>query len=126
MQKVACPTMIVKSPSSTPNGSGRLRNVAFSAIPVTIPGNASGRMTRKEMPSRPKKRWRATANATHVPSRSAIAVAPSAAFNDTRRASRTPGLSIALPNHFVVRPGIGHTSVRRGLNAYRTMTSSGR
>ena len=109
--------MIVKSPSSTPNGSGRLRNVAFSAIPVTIPGNASGRMTRKEIASRPKNRWRATANAAHEPSRSAIAVAPSAAFNETKSASRTPGLSIALPNHLSVRPGIGHTSVRRVLNA---------
>ncbi len=56
MQKVACPTMIVKRPSSTPNGSGRLRNVAFSAIPVTIPGSAIGRMTRNEIASRPKNR----------------------------------------------------------------------
>ena len=96
--------MIVKRPSSTPNGSGRFRNVAFSAIPVTIPGSAIGRMTRNAIASRPKKRYRATASAASVPSSSAIAVAPRAAFSETRSASRTPGLSIAFPNHFVVRP----------------------
>ena len=117
MQKVACPTMIVKRPRSTPNGSGRLRKVAFSAIPVTIPGNAIGRMTRNEIASRPKNRYRATAIAASEPSTSAIAVAPSAAFSETRSASRTPGLSIARPNHFVVKPSIGHTSDRLSLNA---------
>ena len=30
--------------------------VELSAIPVTIPGSAIGRMTRKEIVSRPKKR----------------------------------------------------------------------
>ena len=44
-------------------------------------------------------------------------VAPSAAFSETRSASRTPGLSIARPNHFVVKPSIGHTSDRLSLNA---------
>ena len=90
MQKVACPTMIVKSPRSTPNGSGRLRKVAFSAIPVTIPGSAIGRMTRNEIASRPKKRCRATAIAASEPSTSAIAVAPSAAFSgDEQRVAHT-------------------------------------
>ena len=56
MQNVAWPTMIVNRPSPTPNGSSTSRNVAFSAIPVTIPGSASGRMTRNEIASRPKKR----------------------------------------------------------------------
>ena len=39
-----------------PTGSSTVRKVAFSAIPVTIPGSASGRMTRNETVSRPKKR----------------------------------------------------------------------
>ena len=56
MQKVAWPTITVKSPSPTPNGSKMERKVAFSAIPVTIPGSAIGRMTRNETVSRPKKR----------------------------------------------------------------------
>ena len=110
--------MIVKRPRSTPNGSGRLRKVVFSAMPVTIPGSAIGRMTRNEIASRPKKRCRATASAASEPSRSAIAVAPSAAFTERSSASRTPGLSsTARPNHFVVRPGIGQTSERRSLKA---------
>ncbi len=117
MQKVACPTMIVKSPRSTPNGSGRLRKVAFSAIPVTIPGSAIGSTTRNETASRPKKRCRATASATSDPSTSASAVAPSAACSDVQSASRTPGLSIARPNHSVVSPWIGQTSERRSLKA---------
>jgi len=109
--------MIVKRPSSTPNGSGRLRKVAFSAIPVTIPGSAIGRMIRNETASRPKKRWRETAIAASEPSTSAIAVAPAAAFSETRSASRTPGLSIARPNQRVVSPSIGQTSERRSLKA---------
>ena len=54
MQNVACPTMIVNSPSRTPNGASTSRNVAFSAMPVTIPGSASGSTTRNEIVSRPK------------------------------------------------------------------------
>ena len=56
MQNVAWPTMIVNSPSATPNGSSTSRNVAFSAMPVTMPGSAIGRITRNEIVSRPKKR----------------------------------------------------------------------
>ena len=56
MQKVAWPTITVNSPSSTPNGSSTSRNVALSAMPVTMPGSAIGRITRNETASRPKKR----------------------------------------------------------------------
>ena len=48
--------MTVNRPSPMPNGSSTSRNVAFSAMPVTMPGSASGRMTRNEIVSRPKKR----------------------------------------------------------------------
>ena len=117
MQNVAWPTMIVKRPSSTPNGSGRLRKVALSAIPVTIPGSAIGRMTRNEIVSRPKKRWRATASAASVPSRSAIAVAPSAALSDIRE--RVPHARVVdrPPEPLVVRPWIGQTSDAASLKA---------
>ena len=56
MQNMAWPTMIVNSPSEIPNGSSTSRKVAFSAMPVTIPGSASGRITTNEIVSRPKKR----------------------------------------------------------------------
>jgi hypothetical protein len=60
-----------------------------------------------------------------VPSSSAIAVAPHAAFKETSSASRAPWLSHALPNHSVVSPGIGHVWMRDSLNAYSTMIASG-
>ena len=113
MQNVAWPTITVNSPSPMPNGVSTSRNVAFSAMPVTMPGSAIGSTTRNEIVSRPKKRWRATANAASVPSSSAISVAPVAAFIDVSSASRTPGLWNALSNHSSVKPGIGHFSVRR-------------
>ena len=105
MQNVAWPTMTVNRPSSMPSGDSTSRNVALSAMPVTIPGSASGSTTRNEIVSRPKKRWRATANDASVPSTSAIAVAPMAAFSDIHSASRTPGLWNALSNHSSVSPG---------------------
>ena len=51
MQNVAWPMTIVSSPSERPI----VLNVAFSAIPVTIPGSAIGRMMKNEIVSRPKK-----------------------------------------------------------------------
>ena len=39
-----------------PSGSSTVLKVAFSAMPVTIPGSAIGRMTRNEIVSRPKNR----------------------------------------------------------------------
>ena len=49
--------------------------VELSAIPVTMPGSAMGRMTRNETASRPKNRNRATPRAARLPSTSAIDVA---------------------------------------------------
>ena len=51
-------------------------NVAFSAMPVTMPGSVIGSTTSRLTTSRPKNRYRCTANAAMVPSTSAIAVAP--------------------------------------------------
>ena len=53
MQNVAWPMMTVSRPSDTPS---TCVNVAFSAMPVTMPGSAIGRTTRNETASRPKKR----------------------------------------------------------------------
>ena len=50
MQNVAWPMTIVKSPSGTPS----VANVVDSAIPVTMPGRAIGRITTNEIVSRPK------------------------------------------------------------------------
>ena len=52
MQKVAWPMAIVSRPSDTPSTCVK---VELSAMPVTIPGNAIGRMTRNDTASRPKK-----------------------------------------------------------------------
>ena len=50
MQNVAWPMMIVISPNSTPN----VWNVELRAMPVTTPGRAIGRISRKLTVSRPK------------------------------------------------------------------------
>ena len=99
--------------------------VLLSATPVTIPGSAIGRMTRKEIVSRPKKRWRATASEASVPSSSAIAVAASPTLTVVSTASLTPGSFTATPNQWVVRCSGGHFSVMPPLNAYRATTNSG-
>ena len=52
----------------------KLKN-EFSAIPVTMPGSANGRMSMRLMASRPKKVSRCMANAAKEPNTSAIAVA---------------------------------------------------
>ena len=114
MQKVAWPTMTVNSVRSTPSTCVK---VAFSAMPVTMPGSAIGSSTRNEIVLRPKKRWRETAIAARVPSTIAIAVAPSPALSEVQRASRTPVLSKAFPNHSSVRPSIGQDCERDSLKA---------
>ena len=54
------------------------------AMPVMIPGRASGRTRKTEMPSRPKKWNRPTAAAAIEPSTSATSVATSATWTDRR------------------------------------------
>ena len=98
--------MIVVSPNCGPvmwNGPMSMPSAAvfiaeLSAIAVTIPGSAIGRTRAKLIPSRPKNRWRWTANAAAVPRMSATTVAPSAASTDVRNDSRTWRFSRAASN----------------------------
>ena len=113
MQKVAWATITVKRLRSIPNTWVK---VLLSATPVTIPGSAIGRITRNEIVSRPKNRWRATASEARVPSTSAIAVAASPALIEVQKASLAV-LSIALGNHSRVRAGGGHSRILLALNA---------
>src|SRR6478672_8493459 len=113
MQKVAWATITVKRERSMPNTWVK---VLLSATPVTIPGRAIGRMTMKEIVSRPKKRWRATASEARVPSTSASAVATSATLIEVQNASLAV-LSIALGNHSKVSPGGGHSRILLALKA---------
>ena len=105
MQKVAWPTITVSRLRLTPSTWVK---VLLRATPVTIPGRAIGRITRKEIVSRPKKRWRPTASAARLPRTSAIAVATMPASIEVSSASRADSLSNALLNHSKVRPGGGH------------------
>src|SRR5262245_10691128 len=79
----------------------------FKAIPVMIPGRASGRTNTNETASCPKNLWRESANAASEPRTSAIAVAVRPALTDSQSASRTSSSRQASPNHFVVKPGMG-------------------
>src|SRR6059058_2267938 len=112
MQNVAWPMMIVVSEKLTlPNAKNE-----FSAIPVMIPGSASGRTKTNEIASRPKKRKRCTANAASEPSASARKVAISAALTDSHSASRMSWLENVDENHFVDSPSSGQPCTLDGLN----------
>ena len=80
-------------------------------------GRAIGRITRKEIVSRPKKRWRATASAASVPRTRAITVANSPAFSEVKKASRAASSLNAWLNQWVVQPGGGHSRIRLELKA---------
>src|SRR3989442_7392787 len=105
MQKVEWPITIVQS-EGVRWWTGFCPKNELSAIPVTTPGRAIGRTSRKVIASRPKKRKRLTAVAAAVPSTSATAVATPAALSESLSASRASGLFQAEWNHFVVKPAI--------------------
>src|SRR5919112_523902 len=114
MQKVAWPTITVKRLSGTLR---TLVKVLEMATPVTIPGRAIGRITRKEIVSRPKKRWRATARAARVPSTRAIEPAIRPALIEVTKASRAASSLKAWLNQWVVKPGGGHSRILLELKA---------
>src|ERR1700687_1966494 len=113
MQKVAWPTMIVQRERVTPP---KLKN-ALSAIPVMIPGSASGSTKRRLTVSRPKKDDRLIAKAAQDPRTRATAVAARPAWTESSSAVRTFGSFHVAPNHLVVRPGMGQLSMFDVLNA---------
>src|SRR5258705_13755047 len=98
MQNVVCPMMIVVSDNVT---LLKLKN-DWSAIPVMMPGSASGSTSNSDTASRPKKRKRCTANAANEPSASAMNVAASPAFTDNHSESRTSWSCHATLNQWVV------------------------
>src|SRR5919198_3494202 len=106
MQNVEWPITIVQS-DGLRWWTGLWPKKELSAIPVTTPGSAIGRTSRKLIASRPKKRNRLTAAAAAVPSTSATAVASPPAFNESTSAARASSLSQAARNHFVLKPAIG-------------------
>src|SRR5579871_6803965 len=113
MQKVACPITIVRSDRLTPT----YWNAELSAIPVMMPGSASGSTSTSDTASRPKKRKRWTPKAAAEPSVSATAVANAPAFSESQSAERTWGSFHATVSHFVDRPLIGHVWMFELLNA---------
>ncbi len=114
MQKVAWPTITVKRLSGTPRTWVK---VLLSATPVTIPGSAIGRITRNEIVSRPKKRWRATASEARVPRTSAIAVAASPTLIEVTKRVARPASFERLPNQWVVQLGGGQSRILLELKA---------
>src|SRR3954453_17906141 len=113
MQNVAWPTTIANRPS----GSDVVENVVLSPTPGTMPGGAIGSRMTNEIPSRPRKPYRAIARETSVPRSTARAVAPSAATTDVRNASRRPLFAIASPIQRNEKPLGGHADVPFELNA---------
>src|SRR3954447_22642519 len=113
MQKVAWPITIVQYERlMLQNWKNEL-----SAMPVMIPGSASGSTSSSETDSRPKKRKRCRPNAAAVPSSSATVVATNAALSESQNAWRISWLCHVLENHLVDRPLSGHPCTFEGLNA---------
>src|SRR5262249_46695484 len=100
-----------------PNGKPIVPKVVLRAIPVTMPGNAIGRITANEIVSRPKNWFRATAIDASVPRARAMAVAPSATPMEVTNAARRPVFSNASTTHWVVKPVGGQADVPLALNA---------
>ena len=114
--------MTVTKPSVTPSAEV---NVAFSAIPVTMPGSVIGNTTRKLTVFRPKNSYRWTANAAIVPNTRAIAVAPRPTTTEFTSDFHMPSLFQASTHHAHVNPVGGNANVREELNALRTTRSKG-
>ena len=121
-QKVAWPTMIV----NRPNGISNVTNVVRSAMPVTTPGSAIGRMNRNEIVWRPKNEYRWTASAASVPRTSARAVATVATMIELTNAEMRVGFDAASPNHLNVKPVGGQAWERLSLKARTARIPSGR
>src|SRR3954469_16067124 len=121
MQNVVCPMMMVTVPSWIPV---KEKN-EFSAIPVRMPGSASGSTSRNEMASRPKKANLLSAYAVAEPSSMASAVAITPTRSDSRNALRTWLSCQATANQCSEKPAIGQLSMFEELNAYSTIKMIG-
>src|SRR5665213_3421432 len=121
MQNVACPITIVVSEKFTPV---KVMN-ELSAIPVMIPGRASGRTKIKEIASRPKNLKRCTTNAAIDPRAMAMAVENRPARTDSHSAWRISSLCHVDENHLVDRPAIGQLCTLEELNAYTAISAIG-
>src|SRR5260370_40977942 len=115
MQKVVCPVTIVQIESEMP----LKRKKSLSAIPVMIPGRASGSTKRKLTASLPKNVVRWMAKAAHDPRMSASAVAVSAAWIESLSEVRPSASFHVAANHLSVRPGMGQLSMFDVVTAYR-------
>src|SRR5213596_691764 len=124
MQKVEWPITIVQS-EGVRWWTGFCPKNELSAMPVTTPGKAIGRTSRKVTASRPKNLKRLTAAAAAVPSTSATVVASTAAFSESTSASRASWSCHAKLNHFVLKPAIGQLWMFDELNAYTKISTSG-
>src|SRR5215472_6056566 len=113
MQNVVCPMTMVQNDSEMLT---KVKNEA-SAIPVMIPGSASGRTSRKEIASRPKNLKRYRAYATADPRSRAIAVATRPTLTDSSSALRTAGSCHATLNQCREKLEMGQLSTTEPLNA---------
>ena len=118
--------MTVNRPKFTPSGCSVVVIALDSAMPVTMPGSAIGSTMRIDTASRPKNRYRATANDAIVPSTSATAVAPSAGLHGggQRRPARR-GCARRGSTTRRSSPLGGQPNVRSVLNDEISTTSSG-
>src|SRR5574343_1665222 len=123
MQNVAWPVTMVSMPDSSPASL----NADSSAMPVTMPGKAIGRMNSSVIVSLPKKAARYSAAEARVPSSIASAVACAATSTDSHTAARTSSRANALANHSRVKPCSWKLNeLASVLKAYIAMTAIGK
>ena len=96
-------------------------------MPVMIPGSAIGITSSTVMLSLPRKLPRAMPSAVSEPRMIANNVATAATDNDRRIDAQMSDRANAASNQCSVSPGGGNSYVRSAVvNAYNTMTSTGR
>src|SRR5258706_8479965 len=122
MQNVAWPMTTVQKLKGMPARFSAERRL----MPVMMPGSATGRISNREIASRPKNFERHTAAAASVPSSIATNVEAVATCSESDSAERMSLRSQATAHHFTVNPGNGKTKLLSSvLKAYRTMNASG-
>ena len=102
-----------------------VRNALLSAMPVTMPGSAIGRMITSDTTLRPKKCVRCSASAAIVPSSSATRVARMATSMLVSSAARAPWLWAAAFHQRRVSSCGGQLKVRLALKELSTTSISG-
>ena len=97
----------------------------LKATPVTTPGSAIGRTTKRFTVPLPKKSKPLSAKATRVPKMAAMIVDPAATIIELSSAVRIGWYVAANSHHWNEKVAIGQLEIFDSLNEFRISTNSG-